>query len=378
MLIATLFANYGPYHLARLRSLSKCCAERKWELVGIELSRAEMEYPWQTQVDSFVCPIVSLVEDIPLEQTRTSQLVRVLLQKLDQLRPDVLAIAGYARPTMLAALLWCRWNRKAAILLSDSKEDDAPRSWWVEALKRNIVQFYQAALVAGKPHKRYLTQLGMPSDAIFLKYDVVGNSDFHPIKIRDLPGRIHRPYFLCISRFVSKKNIPFLIQAYANYCDLMNGNAWDLAICGDGQLHPLIQQKITEAGLSAKVHLPGFLQLDELLPYFAHASCLIHASLQEQWGLVVNEAMAAGLPVLVSHHCGCFEDLVVEGVNGFGFDPDNAQELTNLMIKVSSGGVDLAAMGQAALTHIQQFSPDCFAQELLQAIDYAIASSDRL
>jgi glycosyltransferase involved in cell wall biosynthesis len=46
--------------------------------------------------------------------------------------------------------------------------------------------------------------------------------------------------------------------------------------------------------------------------------------------------MAAGLPVLVSNHCGCFEDLVIEGVNGFGFDPENPQQLTELMLKMSS------------------------------------------
>jgi glycosyltransferase involved in cell wall biosynthesis len=114
------------------------------------------------------------------------------------------------------------------------------------------------------------------------------------------------------------------------------------------------------------------LQQDELLPYFAHAKCFIHASTTEQWGLVVNEAMAAGLPVIVSNRCGCFEDLVVTGVNGFGFNPENQEELTNLMSKMSSVDVDLESMGKASLQHIEKYSPDYFAQGLNSAIEYAL------
>ena len=82
--------------------------------------------------------------------------------------------------------------------------------------------------------------------------------------------------------------------------------------------------------------------------------------------------MAAGLPVIVSNRCGCFEDLVIEGVNGFGFDPENQQELTQLILKMSSEEVDLVAMGEASLQHIQKYSPDYFAQGLMQAVEYSL------
>lgn len=108
------------------------------------------------------------------------------------------------------------------------------------------------------------------------------------------------------------------------------------------------------------------------MPYFAHAKCFVHASIQEQWGLVVNEAMAAGLPILVSNRCGCYEDLIIEGVNGFGFDPENQEELTNLMIKMSSGDVYLETIGKAHLQHIEKYSSDYFAQGLNGAIKFAI------
>jgi glycosyltransferase involved in cell wall biosynthesis len=368
--IALLFSNYGPYHLARLNAIFNYCRENQWQVLGIELARSLNTYPWKAQIENIPFTIVSVAKDQKLEQTNFIQLIRRFHGVLEQVNPDVLAISGYARPTMLFALLWCHWHRKPAILLSETTEHDAPRSWWREKLKSWIVKRYQAALVGGQPQKRYLIKLGMPADAIFLGYNVVGNEVFHPNKIKCLPHQIEKPYFLAINRFVPKKNLSFLISCYAAYRQEMGEIAWDLVLSGDGELRPQIEQQIAELGLNDNVHLPGFLQQDQLLPYFAHASCFIHASIQEQWGLVVNEAMAAGLPVLVSNHCGCFEDLVIEGVNGFGFDPENSQQLTDLMLKLSSGNIDLEKIGQAALEHIQKFSPNYFAQGLELATQY--------
>ena len=190
-----------------------------------------------------------------------------------------------------------------------------------------------------------------------------------------IKSNLDKNYFLSSNRFIPKKNLFFLLSAYSAYRQIAGANAWDLVLCGDGNLRSQIEQHITQLKIKDFVHLPGFLQQDDLLPYFAHASCFIHASIQEQWGLVVNEAMASGLPVLVSNRCGCFEDLVIEGVNGFGFDPENLQQLADLMLKMSSGEIDLQKMGQAALEHIQKFSPDYFAQGLVQAVEYALAHS---
>jgi 2-polyprenyl-3-methyl-5-hydroxy-6-metoxy-1,4-benzoquinol methylase len=89
---------------------------------------------------------------------------------------------------------------------------------------------------------------------------------------------------------------------------------------------------------------------------------------------VVNEAMASGLPVLVSNRCGCAPDLVHQGVNGFWFDPYDVGELAALMARVSSGGLDLAAMGQRSQTIVAHFGPQAFAAGLRSALEVALAS----
>jgi 1,2-diacylglycerol 3-alpha-glucosyltransferase len=366
--VAVLFSNYGPYHISRVSALDTHCQKIGWDVIGIELARYEKEYDWKTDTKNLSFKLISVLESIPLEEVKSYYLLRKLISILNEVKPDVIVIAGYFHYAMLATLVWGLWNNKPAVLLSETTEYDVPRSRWRETIKTWIVTKYKSALAGGNPHKRYLIKLGLPGDSIFLGYDVVGNDTFHPDNIKHLSPPLEKPYFLSINRFVPKKNLLFLLSSYAAYRQIQGEDACDLVLCGDGHLRPIIEEEIALLGLKDVVHLPGFLQQNELLPYFAHANCFIHASIQEQWGLVVNEAMAAGLPVLVSDHCGCCEDLVIEGVNGFSFDPENAGELTELMLKISSREVDLQRMGKAALLHIEKFSPDYFAENLIKAI----------
>ncbi|MEH1827702.1 MAG: glycosyltransferase family 4 protein [Nostoc sp.] len=375
--IGILFSNYGPYHIARIEELANCNQKLQNQVIAIELARSQDEYPWQVKIDKLHFSLISVIQEQALEKTSILKLLQKLNFILKQVNPSVIAIAGYFEPAMLFTLAWCLWHRKPAILLSETTENDAPRSWWREALKSIIVNKYKSALVGGKPHKRYLCKLGMPIKATFIGYDVVGNDAFHPKRIKSLPRPLTKSYFLAVNRFIPKKNLSFLISSYAIYRQIMGDDAWDLVICGEGQMRLNIEQQILEVDLKKHIHLPGFLQQHEMLPYFAHAGCFIHASIQEQWGLVVNEAMAAGLPVLVSNRCGCYEDLIIEGVNGFGFDPENLQQLTQLMLKISSTDIDLQKIGEAALEHIQKFSPEYFAQGLMEAVEYALAVHEK-
>lgn len=371
--IAVVWINYGPYHFARLGAFYNQCKEKNWEVVGIELARFEKTYDWRVKLKKFPYEFISLNENKVLEDLPLTVLLKQIVAIFSQINPDVIVVAGYSHPAMSMISFWGKFFGKKIILMSATKNDDFQRIWWRETIKSIGIKQFDAALVGGVPQRRYLLKLGLPHDAIFTGYNVVNNDIFSAAKyeyIKSTP--LEYPYFLSINRFVPKKNLINLIDAYANYYLKSPKEAWHLVLCGSGELRIEIEDLIKKLGLSSVVHLPGFLQQDQLLPYFAHAKCFIHASVQEQWGLVVNEAMAAGLPVLVSNRCGCFEDLVKEGINGFGFNPEDQQQLTNLMLKMSYGEVDLEAMAQAGLNHIQNYSPDYFAQSLKQAVEFAI------
>jgi glycosyltransferase involved in cell wall biosynthesis len=123
--------------------------------------------------------------------------------------------------------------------------------------------------------------------------------------------------------------------------------------------------------LHRHVHLPGFKQYDELPAYYALARAFVHASTTEQWGLVVNEAVASGLPVIVSNRCGCVPELVAD--NGFTFDPVNENELAARLLEMASlSDDDLEHFGEASRRIAARFGPDRFGEGLESAATMAI------
>ena len=143
---------------------------------------------------------------------------------------------------------------------------------------------------------------------------------------------------------------------------------------GDGGLCPALESRISALGLATSVLLPGFKQYPDLPAYYGLAGAFIHPSRTEPWGLVVNEAMASGLPVLVSNRCGCARELVSHGDNGFQFDPTDVAAAAGYMMQIAHDHQQrLAAMGQASRNRIGQWGPDRFARGLRDAAESGAA-----
>jgi 1,2-diacylglycerol 3-alpha-glucosyltransferase len=270
------------------------------------------------------------------------------------------------------------------VVMSESAREDEPRTWWKENIKRRIVDLYSSGLVGGERHVEYLVELGMPRDRIFIGYDVVDNAYFarrardirnaNPPRADDIRKKYGLPenYLLASARFIEKKNLPTLIRAYGKYRHRAQANApWDLVLLGEGPLRETLNAQLSTLNLQHHVHLPGFKQYDELPVYYALAKAFVHASTNEQWGLVVNEAVASGLPVIVSNRCGCVPELVAD--NGFTFDPLNEDELTARLIEMASlSREDLEHFGDASCRIAAPFAPDRFGEGLEQAVSVAM------
>lgn len=376
--VAILFHNIGGYHAARLSALKKLCDDLHWDLLVIQEIDYAVEHPWGTFTHLSSFTTKTLVSS--QASSESSAAARCLPGVLNDYLPDVVVIPGWGFPLSQAALRWAQTHGKISIVMSESKQDDSPRIWWKEILKTWLyIRYFHAAIVGGIKHRQYLVSLGFPEHKIFDGYDVVDNQYFlsrtRDSYLDNSSSNIAQcSYFIAVTRFIPRKNIIRLLSSYVQYRQICSEQAWDLVICGSGVEEPKIKQFIEEHHLSNVVHLPGFITYEDIPLWYARAGAFIHPALQEQWGLVVNEAMASGLPVLVSNRCGCFPELVIEGVNGFGFDPENVDQLCDLMLKISSDQVDRVAMGKAAQEHIKNFSPEHFAQGLKSAIDVALAN----
>jgi 1,2-diacylglycerol 3-alpha-glucosyltransferase len=107
-----------------------------------------------------------------------------------------------------------------------------------------------------------------------------------------------------------------------------------------------------------------------MVPYwYAFAGAFIHPAIQEQWGLVVNEAAASGLPILCSDTVGAAAELVNDGVNGFAFPPLDGDAIADALLKTHQLGNDeLAAMGVASQEIVAEWGPHRFADGFLSAV----------
>jgi glycosyltransferase involved in cell wall biosynthesis len=376
MKVAVLFDNFGPYHIARLRA-----AAQRTALIAVEFASRSREYAWQSlSASSEPFRLVTLLSTGTSRDVSGGTFYKILDLHLSSFRPDAVAIPGWSSRRAFAALGWCLRTRTPAIVMSESSAHDKARSSWKERLKCRYVRLCSSALVGGRTHSEYLAALGLADDRVFLGYDTVDNEYFatKAAQVRRQNSEVRKKFslpehfFLASARFIEKKNLPRLIDAYARYKDIAMNQAWHLVLLGDGPLRPTLCSRINAFSLQSCVHLPGFKQYDELPVYYGLTSAFVHASTVEQWGLVVNEAMASRLPVLVSNRCGCAPDLVREGMNGFTFDPFDAEAMAEAMFKVSSLSQDrLAAMGEASRRISAEWGPERFASGLAAAAECA-------
>jgi 1,2-diacylglycerol 3-alpha-glucosyltransferase len=394
--IAVIFHRFGPYHCARLKATARCC-----DLAAIEVAAETQEYAWSPVKGTENYSRLTL---FPSGDTRTMSARQISERVENALRscnPDAVAIPGWSDNAAVAALRWCSATTTPAILMSETTALDKPRAPWRESIKRRIVDLYSTALVGGQRHIDYLAQLGMPRERIFTGYDVVDNEYFarsateirkSKVEIRK-QYRLPENYFLASARFIPKKNLATLLRAYADYrqkmqtvvagvppanikemqptrLPLQDSSLWNLVLLGDGPLKSDLCHLISDLRLNDSVLLPGFKQYDELPIYYGLAKAFVHASTTEQWGLVVNEALASGLPVIVSNRCGCVPELVQD--NGFTFDPNNEDELASRLFEMASlSNEDYERLENASHRIAANFGPERFGEGLKRAAELA-------
>jgi 1,2-diacylglycerol 3-alpha-glucosyltransferase len=381
MTFAIGFTNFGPYHLARLRALADRLARRGDRLIAYETAATERTYPWRTSRRDEPFEWITLFPDRVLEDVPRMACAGAMRRALGRDRPDALGIVGYVRPEAMAALAWARRSGRPAILMSESQKIDHPRVWWKEAIKRGRVARFSAALVGGPRHRAYLIDLGIPAGRIALGYNAVDNQRYATraeAARRSPEGRRGLPdasYFLAVNRFVPEKNLPLLIRAFARYrSGTPAAQAWDLVLCGGGPAEPEVDGVLRRSGVAHAIHRPGFLQEEEIARWYAFASAFVHPSAMEPWGLVVNEAAACGLPLLVSDRAGCAETLVPSppGTTGRRFDPAAEDELAAALDWMANLPDDRrTAMGRRAAEIVSQWGPDRFARGAMEALDLA-------
>jgi 1,2-diacylglycerol 3-alpha-glucosyltransferase len=301
---------------------------------------------------------------------------RGLRSALDAANPSAIICGGYNHPAFWQALRWARRHRHEVrfVLWTESNQQDARsgrRS--VEWLKRCFVRSCDGFVVPGKSSAAYLRTLGVSESAIFKAPNAVDNAFFaknaenartHATEIRkklNLPLR----FILFVGRLVPEKGIFDLLDAYAKLEPGLRSEV-GLVYAGDGSARAELMRRAAQVS-PGTISFSGFAHREDLAALYALAEGLILPTHSDPWGLVVNEAMACGLPIIASSVAGCAADLVEDGWNGYVVLPRDSEKIKSA-ITVLIGQPDVKQqMSTNSLEKIRHYSPEACALGLRAA-----------
>jgi 1,2-diacylglycerol 3-alpha-glucosyltransferase len=322
---------------------------------------------------------------------------RGLWPSLNQLSPEVIICGGYNYIASWEALLWAAQHRTEFVLWSESNAYDK-RSGRVltECLKSYFLEKCDRFVVPGKASSEYLKTLisfhknspqkspsgKSPSDkSILTAPNAIDNSWFarhaeatrgHATELRQnlkLPAR----FILFVGRLVPEKGVFDLIEAYAKLDATLRSQV-GLVFAGDGASSKKLAERAKQIS-PGTICFPGFAQREDLVPFYALAEALVLPTHSDPWGLVVNEAMACGLPIIVSSVAGCAADLVSDGWNGYVVPPRDAEKLSSAISSILRQLERRQEMSAHSLERIQNYSPEACAAGLAAAALPALAGS---
>lgn len=353
MRIAYFWLTMGHYHFARMEAISRL---KNVELHVIEATNLDDHF-WERSETSKSFTHHLLHKGQVLDHKLTGSSWKKINAKLKEINPDVFVNgAGYFHPQSFIAL--SEWKKKSTgklVLWSESTERDQPRKFYKEFIKKQTLKIYDGAIVAGQDHKSYLEKLKFSSDKIQVVGNVVNNSFFE-----NKTPSTQRKGILFVGRLLEIKNVDFLLKAYKKYQNQVD-NPEQLIIVGDGPEKEFLED-FTQKNEIKNVSFEGNLQIDEVQKLYNASRFFVLPSKSEPWGLVVNEAMAAGLPVLVSQKCGCAGELVKHQKNGYIIQVEDTEDLTEKLLELHNlDQKKYDSMSDASRDIISNFTPDTYA-----------------
>jgi glycosyltransferase involved in cell wall biosynthesis len=243
------------------------------------------------------------------------------------------------------------------------------------ALARALLRRARAVIGMGSQARRVLEGLGVAPGRIF----DAPNAHDHDSLVRALAradGEARRQELeveygarkriaLVAGRLVPAKGISPLLAAWRLMPEELRAD-WTLLFVGSGPLSGRVQAESGGRSPGEVVFVPE-VEPEELAGYYAACRLLVFPTLSEPWGLVVNEAMACGRPVLCSVHAGCADDLVQPGVNGWLADPTDPDDFARAL-EVALTSNELERLGEAARRSAERFRPEAMAEGMRRAV----------
>jgi len=323
-------------------------------------------YPYEVLFDTYY-------EEVPLLRK-----ISFLLSRVKDFRPHIVVLPGYSDIALWFILLYAEVHNVQVAAVVETNEFDRKRTFLKEYVKKIFLKKCDYVLPCGAKAKEYMRKLGVSEDKMHI---VPLTTDVEKIMTLAEDARSHRSEicnkygiykennFVFVGRLSPEKNVRTLIEAFnVVKRNISRAQDWGLVIVGDGPQKEELKTLVSDLKVDGIVFTGGT-SWDEVARIMAVCDVFVLPSISEPWGLVVNEAMACGLPVVVSKKAGAYWDLVRDGENGFGFDPESKDELVKMLDHMVNMEQDLEKFGTVSRQIIGNYTIEKAAERFLRALN---------
>jgi len=266
---------------------------------------------------------------------------------------EVVVLGGWNQPAFWQAFLWCRLRRRPAVFWVESTARDR-RSGRLERAKSLLLGAAAAFIVPGVASREYLLALGIPGDRIMVAPNAVDPSIFGGAR-RTPNGGLCR--LIAVGRLAPEKGLDILLRA-------VDGLPVEVVLAGTGpeesRLRRIAGPNVTFLGHVERDALPGL---------YADADVAVMPSRSDPWGMVLNEAALAGLPLVSTTAAGAAHELIEDGVNGFRVPPDDPAALRTAIERLVENAEFRRTAGARSQELAARFTPEAWAESVAAVVE---------
>ncbi len=299
---------------------------------------------------------------------------KLLVKELKQFAPELMVINGYVGSVQEKAIRYCKRNKIPYAIESDTPLRIPSNP--LKAVIKNYLLNHRLnnklcyGFAGGTPQKENFLHYGISEDRCFIMPMSVSEKRFEK-EVNKLPAKeelkrdnnlVGKSVFLYAGRLAEEKNVKLLLKAFKK----IESKDTALLILGAGAENADLIDFVSRNQME-NVYFKGHVIFPEIVKYYKMADCFVLPSKAEPWGLVVNEAMSVGLPVILSSAVGCAKDLLKDNKNGFFFESENEEDLVKCF--KSAMAADLHQMGEESKRIIEGWGMDNYLKAFNEAIE---------
>ena len=282
---------------------------------------------------------------------------------LKKLNPDVLIITAF-KPTMIYSVLWCMLKGRKVVVYNDGTYISELNFSWIQKLLRRLVfNRTKAFVTTGKGGFDLYKSYGIPQRKMFKSCLCIDNKKFTPLPMQN------REYHIMFSGQIVERKMPMFFAEIAKKLS-RKIPGFKALIIGDGDQRKQMLDELDKHQVA--YHFAGYLDQTTLPSFYSKAKLFLFPSLNDPWGVVGNEACAAGTPVITCENAGVANDLIIHGENGYVL-PLDAEVWAEHILQLLNDNNLLTSFSEKATCMVQSFNHQQSADGILESVNFALS-----